>query len=485
MRPTERVCRCVSLGLLLLLCVATATVSPAQTFTTLFRFNGTNGDGPLGPLVQGFDANLYGVTIYGGAYDQGTVFKMTTKGALTMLHNFCAQFQDADGCQPYAGLVQARDGNLYGTTVGGGANASSTGGGTVFKISPTGALTALHEFCAQASCLDGASPWVGLVQATNGSFYGATVGGGAHGNGEVFKISATGAISTLYSFCALANCTDGVYPYGALIQGRDGNLYGTTSGGGANGRGTVFKLTLSGTFTTLYSFCAQVNCADGATPYGALVQASDGNFYGTTNAGGSNGTNSAGGTVFKITSQGVLTTLYTFCSQANCTDGGNPTAGLVQATDSNFYGATDAGGTYGHGTLFKITAGGALTSLHSFSSAGRTGALVQATDGNFYGAKFGKAVPTNAGAIFKLGMGLGPFVETLPTSGKAGAKVIILGTNLTGASAVSFNGIASPFTMVSSTEITTTVPSGATTGRVTVTIPTGTLSSNVVFVVHL
>jgi uncharacterized repeat protein (TIGR03803 family) len=258
-----------------------------------------------------------------------------------------------------------------------------------------------------------------------------------------------------------------------MIQGTDGDFYGTTGG-----TGTVFKMTPSGTLTTLHSF----NGTDGSDPSCALVQATDGNFYGTTYQGGNNSTCGFGngcGIVFKITSEGALTTLHIF----NSTDGANPIAGLVQATDGNFYGTTYAGGTNAWGTVFKITPSGKVTTLHSFDLADGAqpyGPLVQTTSGYFYGTTtVGGA--NGDGTIFSQAVGLGPFVETRPTFGKVGAKVIIVGTNLKGASSVSFNGASALFTVVSSFEITTTVPIGSTTGKVKVTTPSRALSSNLPF----
>jgi len=448
----------------LVLCAAAVVASPATTFTTLVSFDGTNGEFPeYAPLVQGLHGNLYGTTAYGGANGEGTVFKITPGGTLTTLHSF----DSTDGEYPYAGLVQATSGNFHGTTSGGGAN----GYGTVFKITPGGTLTTLHSF----DSADGAYPYAGLVQATNGNFYGTTSGGGANGYGTVFKITPEGTLTTLYSFCAQPNCTDGATPYATLVQATNGNFYGTTEIGGANGYGTVFKITARGTLTTLYSFCAQPNCSDGATPYAGLVQATNGNFYGTTFNGGADGY----GTVFKITPRGMLTRLRSF----DGTDGASPIAGLVQATDGNFYGTTEIGKPNGEGTVFEITARGTLTTLHSF--AGADGAfpfagLAQGTNGNFYGTAY-EGGTANDGTVFSLSVGLGPFVETLPTSGKVGTKIIILGNNLTGASSVTFNGTAATFTVVENSEITTTVPTGATTGTVEVTTPKGTLKSNVPF----
>ncbi len=385
-----------------LLCAATAIALPAQiTFTTLHSFDKTDGYGPNG-LVQATDGNFYGTTEEGGASDAcyqqcGTVFKITPSGTLTTLYSFCSQGGCTDGDSPVAGLIQGTDGNFYGTTAYGGAN--SPDAGTIFKITPTGTLTTLYSFCSQSGCTDGYGPLGALVQATDGNFYGTTYGGGANGVGTVFKITPSGTLTTLYSFrfCYEGGCTDGDSPYAALVQATDGNFYGTTDAGGANAQinaGTVFKITPSGALTTLYSFCSQSGCTDGRAPYKALVQATDGNFYGTTYEGGANNPGIAG-TVFKITPSGALTTLYSFCSQSGCTDGRGPYAALVQATDGNFYGTTVYGGANGNGTVFKITPSGALTTLYSFCSqhesgfctdgSGPVGALVQATNGNFYG----------------------------------------------------------------------------------------------------
>jgi len=218
---------------------------------------------------------------------------------------------------------------------------------------------------------------------------------------------------------------------------------------------------------------------DGEFPAAPLVQGRDGNFYGTTEFGGANGH----GTAFKITPTGVLTTLYDFCAQSGCADGSDPVAGLIQPADGNFYGTTSGAGGTGMGTVFKISAG-TLSTLHSFTG-GDDGAfpwteLLQGTDGNLYGTTSGDGV-SNFGTIYVMGVGLGPVVNSVPTSGTVGTSVTILGTNLTGASKVAFNGVAAAFTVVSSSEITTTVPTGATTGKIKVMTPNGTLSTNFKF----
>jgi uncharacterized repeat protein (TIGR03803 family) len=472
----------------LVLCATTAIALPAQiaTLTTIHRFCSQSGcpdgDAPYAGLVQATNGGLYGTTYGGGTNSAGTIFKITPGGTLTTLYSFCPQTNCTDGLGPQAGLVQAANGDLYGTTQSGGANVYY---GTVFKITPGGTLTTLYSFCSQTNCADGANPWAGLVQAANGDLYGTTQSGGANVYyGTVFKITPGGTLTTLYSFCSQTNCTDGATPFAGLVQAANGDLYGTTFYGGSGG--TVFKITPGGTLTTLYNFCSQTNCTDGDQPFAGLVQAANGDLYGTTYGGGANG---GIGTVFKITPGGTLTTLYSFCSQTNCADGGGPYAGLVQATSGDFYGTTALGGTGGWGTVFKITPGGTLTTLYSFCSQtnctdGATpyAGLVQDTNGDFYGTTTHKGGAAS-GTVFSLSVGLGPFVETRPPYGKVGAAVKILGTNLTGAASVSFDGTVAVFEVVSTSEITTTVPAGASSGKVQVVTPSGTLSSNASFLV--
>ncbi len=458
----------------LVFCATTAIVSQAQTFTTLISFDRTNGFNPsFDPsLVQGFDGEFYGTTTgsYLSSYPPdcsengcGTIFKITAGGTLTMLHSFSGN----DGEYPSGGLLQATDGSFYGTTVFGGTSDACVlfGCGTVFNITPLGTLTTLHSF----DRTDGDGPHGPLIQATDGNFYGTTESGGLDYYGTVFKITSAGALTTLNSV--------GLYPEAGLVQGTDGNFYGTAGG--------IFKITPGGTLTTLHSF----DGTDGFPPFGPLVQGPDGNFYGTTAYGGTHTCTlprGGCGVIFKITPWGAFTTLHSF----DGTDGLGPGGALAQATDGNFYGTTVGGGAYGYGTVFKMTPGGTLTTLHSFDGTDGQDpeGLLQATNGTFYGTTYAGgadntcgSLPSGCGTVFSLSVGLGPFVQTVPTSGKVGATVIILGNNLTAAAGVSFNGRAAAFTAVSSTEITTTVPAGATTGTVDVSTPTGTLNSNPTF----
>jgi uncharacterized repeat protein (TIGR03803 family) len=481
-----------------LLCAATVVVSPAQTLKTLVSFDETNGEAPNGPLVQATNGDFYGTTVAGGVNMNsacigedgscGTVFKVTPAGNLTTLYSFCSQTNCADGATPLAGLVQGTNGNFYGTTLEGGINNQ----GTVFEITPTGRFTTLYKFCSQANCADGSRPYAPLVEGTNGHFYSTTSGGGANGQGgTVFEITTKGKLTTLYSFCLQQYCADGGISYAGLTQSINGNFYGTTESGGTGyseycqlNCGTVFKITPKGKLTTIYSFCSEADCADGASPIAGLVQGSNGNFYGTTDAGGN-----FEGTVFEITSIGELTTLYRFCPQNNCSNGGAfPDGVLVRGSDENFYGITEEGGLFVGGTIFEVSPSGTLTTLYNFCALNACGdgaaplALVQATNGKFYGVtNGGGANNSNLGTVFSLSVGLEPFVETRPTTGKVAKKVEILGQGFKGATTVSFNGTAATFEVVSGTHIVTTVPSGATTGPVTVTTPRGTLTSNVDF----
>src|ERR1039458_3505531 len=251
------------------------------------------------------------------------------------------------------------------------------------------------------------------------------------------------------------------------------NLYGTTYGGGAfTYYGTLFKLTTTGTFSTLHSF----DGTDGDEPIGGMFQAKDGNYYGTTQTDGANGY----GTVFKTTSGGTLTTLYNFCMLSACADGSFPEDGLIQGTDGKLYGTTFTGGAFGKGTIFNITTAGVLTTLHSFDSTDGSepwGGLVQDTNGTFFGTTYAGGT-SNLGTVYSLSMGLKSFIKVQPAAAKVGATVTILGTKLTGATKITFNKIAAvTYKVVSSSEITVTVPSGATTGPVVVTAPAGTFST--------
>ena len=327
-------------------------ISSSGSLTILHSFSYSDGSYPQGGLVQGSDGKFYGTTVDGGTSGDGTVFRISSSGSLTTLYSFSY----SEGAYPEAGLVQGSDGNFYGTTYYGG----TSGYGTVFRISSSGSLTTLYSF----SYSDGAYPEAALVQGSDGNLYGTTYQGGTSGYGTVFRISSSGSLTTLYSF----SYSDGSYPYAGLVQGSDSNFYGTTSQGGASGVGTAFRISPGGNLTTLWSF---TGCTDGSYPHAGLVQGSDGNFYGTTPYGGMDDA----GTVFLLTAGGSLTTLYSF----SYGDGANPYAGLVQGSDSNLYGTTANGGTSGDGTVFRIASGlcGYLFTPNaaSFGSTGGSGSV--------------------------------------------------------------------------------------------------------------
>lgn len=433
--------------------IATAIASPAQNFTTIHSFAGypTEGAWPHTRLIQGADGNFYGTTSAGGdgycTFGCGTAFEITAGGTLTTLFNF--DFLT----DTFSGVIQASDGNFYGTTGGSGA----FGGGTVFELTAGGTFTTLYSFCAQSNCTDGDAPFSGVIQASDGNFYGTTYGGGALGDGTVFELTAAGTLTTLASFAG----TNGTGP-GVLLQATDGNFYGTTLYGGAGraygyyyGNGTVFAITPSGTLTMLYSFCAQTNCTDGGGPT-TLIQAADGNFYGTTLYGGAYGN----GTIFKITGGGTRTTIHSFCAEDNCSDGSEPT-GLMQAADGNFYGTTlHRSGSYGAGTIFEMIAG-QLTTIHKFApSAGSYpggtnpfAGVMQAADGSFYGTTAYGGTSSNCsdgcGTVFAFGLPAATLSKTLLNFNKealnetSAAKTVTLknsGVALLAVSNVAVNG---------------------------------------------
>jgi uncharacterized repeat protein (TIGR03803 family) len=445
-----------------------AVWAQAQTVTFLYQFS---GQATATSLVQATDGNFYG-TGSGGVHGQGQVFRMTPSGELSTIYSFCSQPRCADGNNPLSPLLGS-DGNLYGVAQLGG---SAQGSGTFYRVTLDGRLTTLYEFCPQRGCFDGQVPR-GIMQAGDGNFYGIAEYGGRGTLGTIFRISPSGEFKLLHTFCALTGCTDGGLPLFPPIQGSDGNFYGTAAFG-ANTAGVFYRLAPDGTYTVLYNFCSLSNCADGYGP-NAVVQGANGNFLGTTQFDGNND----GGTIFEITSRGQVRVLHSFK-----VDHGNiPTYGLTLANDGNFYGSTEDEGFNGVGTLFKITPTGDYTPLYSFGSEGYDpywGPLFQGTDGNIYGTTLYSAIGDCCnGTIFSLDDGLSPLVETVPVAGRVGQRVIILGNGLTGSTSVTFNGVAAAFTVESESYIKATVPAGATTGTVSVVTRSGTLSSNPQFVV--
>lgn len=357
------------------------------------------GSSPRAQLILGSDGNFYGTTQAGGSSNQGTVYKITAAGVMTPL----ASFYGANGMQPYAGVIQASDGNFYGTTSSGGANNL----GTVYKMTPSGVLTTLVHLSSST----GTTPKAPLLQASDGNFYGTTSSGGASSSGTIFKMTPAGVLTVVKAFTNTTNTAYGNNCVAALIQGSDGNLYGTTSSGGGLGLGTLFKITTGGTFTSLVSFTGTSGAALGSAPQTALVQASDGNLYGTTTTGGAGG---GFGTVFKVTTSGAFTSLLSFTGTTGSFLGSNAQSALVQWTDGNLYGMTTSGGANNAGTIFRVTTAGALTTLLSFSSTPNGvnpyGALALGNDGNFYGTANAGSTQSR-GTAFSISPSTGTFTR--------------------------------------------------------------------------
>jgi uncharacterized repeat protein (TIGR03803 family) len=428
-----------------------------QTFSVVSNFLDAQGQ-PGGALIQGLDGQLYGMGAGGENYNDGVIYKITTAGVLTPLYAFSGTDGMIPGPDPGA-LALAADGTFYGTTQQGGPADNC---GTVFAISSEGQLTTLHNF----SCSDGDFPNEGLVQGTDGNFYGTTAGGGTNGQGTVFMISTAGNFTSLYSFSG----QDGASPEAGLVLAANGDFYGVTAKGGLNGDGTIFQITPSGVLTTLHNF----DRTDGYMPEAPLIVGSNGQLFGTTRQGGTG----FGGTFFEVSLSGTITTIHNFIWAS--ADGYYPNSPVIQATNGDFYGPND--GNANLGLLFQIGAGGAFTpivppqSIYTYE----LGPLFQATDGMIYGGA-PEGGSAGYGVIYSISLGLPPFVRPQPAFGTVGAQVSILGSSLTGASRVAFNGTPAAFQVISPTAISAVVPAGATTGKITVTSPQGRLVSNTAF----
>lgn len=370
-------------------------VTPAGVLTTLV------GDqaNPAAGLIRGNDGLLYGMTGAGGSFGFGTVFKMNTNGALTSF----AVLTGTNGGNPQSGLVLAGDGNFYGTSPEGGIQSV----GNAFRVTPGGVVTSLVSFDFG---VNGGQPSAALAVGPDGNLYGITGGGGNFGQGTIFKITLGGLFSTLYSF---QGATDGFTRSARLTLGPDGNLYGTSRDGGANDFGAIFRISTNGVFTNLVSF----NGTNGISPLAELTVGPDGQLYGTTQLGGSA---ASLGTVFKVTTNGVLTTLFAFNDPANSV----PQAGLLLASDGNFYGCSA-------GAVFKMTPAGALTPLVSLLPLGGVhpqAGLIAGPDGNFYGTTHDGG-SNNLGTIFRMNTSgaLTPLFSFSTTNGTAPQGGLLLG----------------------------------------------------------
>jgi len=448
---------------------------PAQaqiTPTTVLALPGGSGqpispDGPV--MAQGRDGNLYITSQDGGPSAQSMLFSITPAGVVT------------PGYSPNGvlyGVTLGTDGNLYGADYNGGSN----GFGTLYKTTPTGTGTVFYTFLFSSGP---ANPYAPPIEATNGTFYGTTSYNeerdGYFPDSVAYSVTSKGVFKILHTFTG----TDGQNIYAGLVQGTDGNFYGCSAAGGTSSDGVIFKMTATGTVKVLHNF----DGTDGTGCSYALVQASDGDFYGTA-GGGSDGF----GVVFKITPGGTYTVIHNF---NGTTDGSYPNSPLIQATDGNLYGVTGSQGQVDYGSIYKVTTGGTLTTLYTFTGGTDGGipqsALRQHTNGLLYGDTFmggdlncfttiyygGQVVlVAGCGVVFSVDIGAEPFVSLMTTSGHELSAVEILGQGFTKSSVVEFGGVAATkVTLTGTTYMSATVPAGALTGAVTVTTGTTKLTS--------
>ncbi len=487
-------------------------ITPSGSVTDVFDFSNNScpgafcGNGAYGGLTLGTDGNYYGATQNGGTTgNNGTVFKLTPAGVATALYNFTGA---SDGSHPYGSPIQGTNGIFYGTTT------SQSNNSTAYSVTSAGVFKTLHTFTGT----DGQNVYAPLVQGTDGNFYGDTAAGGTSNNGVIFKMTSSGTVTVLHNFTG----TDGSNGSFPLIQASDGNFYGSTYAGGTAGAGVIFKITTGGTYTVLHNINGTT---DENGPWGSLVQATDGKLYGIT----SNIGIGLWGTIFSVTTSGTFTTLYSFTGS---TDGGNPLSPLRQHTNGLLYGTTNVGGdvnnctsvvyingqptlVLGCGLVYSLNIGkAAFASL--VSTSGKEGAKIgilgqgfssssvvkfggtKATTVTLSGTTFLTATVPSGALTGSVTVATGsttltsnstfrvtPTISSFsPSSGPVGTLVTINGTGLMQATKVTFNGKSASFTTVSDIEVTATVPTGATTGKIKVTTKGGSVTSATSFTVN-
>ncbi len=391
----------------------TTRAQSGWTETPVQGFAGFNGGFIEGTPIQASDGNFYGTAAFGGqnetpsSISAGAMYQVVADGTINAFYNFCSKTNCSDGGVPNSRLVQGPDGAIYGTTQQGGVNDK----GVVFRITLGGSYSVVHTFCSAAECADGSAPLAGLSLAADGTFYGTTSTGGAHGDGVIFSMTTAGVETPLYAFCSLSQCQDGSAPETNLVQGTDGTLYGATGNSGANGFGTLFSYNPAGqgVFNVIQAFC-NGDCDSGTFPNNDLVIEGSGIVYGTTVA---TNLNAPGGVVYAVTpSKSGLATyaaLYTFCSGGACPNGIGPKGGLMQASDGNLYGTTWEGGSDMEGVAYTVSAGGAESAIYSFQDNGTdgyapNGTFVQGSDGSLYMAAYD-------GGYYEGTSGFGAFVK--------------------------------------------------------------------------
>ena len=462
-------------------------MTPSGTMSVIYNFDFTHGSGPQGGLNLGLDGNFYGTTYQGGANSAGTIYRVTPSGALTSLYSFT---NGPDGAYPRTPPVQSPDGNLYG----------GAGNGTVpalYKLTPAGAFSVVANLPSQTY-----SP---MIVGTDGNLYGMTLYGGSFNRGTVFQFAPkTKKIKIIHNF----DVTKGGLPQGPLVQGTDGAFYGTASTGGTLSGGVIFKVTTGGAFSVLYNFSA-TSPLNGASPLAGLAQGSDGLLYGVASVGGANNK----GTLFKISTKG---TGFTVLHHFDATTGSGPLATPLLHTTGKIYGLTFGGGTRGdYGVFYSLDAGLKPFASQFVFYSGKVGATVGILGQGFSsatGVKFGTGpgtyvVSTDSFLMAKVAAGATTGVITVlehtgnlvtpqkykviptvtamtPTSGSVGTKVLVTGMSLLQATTVTFGGVkATSITINSDTQITALVPASAVTGKVSIKTPGGATSAPGIFTV--
>jgi uncharacterized repeat protein (TIGR03803 family) len=474
--PTRILSSLIAVLSLLFVCAGIPAVAGQWTESVLHSFGdgSVKNDGlqPYAGLVQASDGNLYGTTTAGGSTEtkssagDGALFRITTSGTVTILHSFDGGSATDDGIGPYASLIRTSGGDLYGVTSKGGA-----GFGTIFDTTLTGDVQDVHYFADGTVASDGEYAYKPLVLASDGNFYGTTESGGTQSDGAIIRMTPDGVVTVVHSFMDGTVANDGNQPCSGLIEGSDGNLYGTTYLGGSANEGVVYRMTLGGVVTTLHSFQDGSVLNDGAYPDAELVQAVDGDYYGTTYEGGS----ASEGAVFRMTSSGSVTTLHSFGDGSVASDGAYPESGLLQASDGDFYGATTQGGSASDGAIFCMAPSGAAAIVHPFGSTTGDGAsprdtLIEASDGNLYGTTAAGGTK-NEGTVFKVsGVAPAPSLYFLKLSAaRVAGELSVTGTIILTAVAPADGYVV---------DLSSSNPSVAAVPSASITIPAGAIEAD-------
>jgi uncharacterized repeat protein (TIGR03803 family) len=405
MKTTLR--RYALVALVFLCATACAFSQTTWSESLLYSFDGSNGHNPSLGVIQASDGNFY-AAVGGGTHNEGAVVQITPAGVVSTIYNFCSLTNCEDGSSPGA-LIQGPDGNFYGTT-GSGGTATGSGQGVAYKLTPGGVETVLHVFCPTDSltCADGEGPVSALALGADGNLYGITTSHGVNGTaiqgGTLFQLTTSGTLTTIYSFCAQASCADGNEPYGAPVQGADGNFYGTTVGGGAKRDGVIYQITPAGVLTVLHSFCVVSGCPDAYDTNNQLFEGPNAVFYGDSFQGGAYGA----GALYSITAAGAFTTLHSFCAAADntCADGNGPAGGVILGSDGNLYGTTTSAGADEDGVAFQATTAGSVNTIYNFASVEPDavepyGPMLQDSNGGFEGTSMGGGTASE-GAVYSL-----------------------------------------------------------------------------------